>query len=122
MARAMAGSQRYVATELTHFIGRGKKPLEQYDLLKLIMSMGILGESSTLPISLTVNWAGSTCDNAVFSPQVVCFCDIPIADLHIHMRKYSQFGIAFSKTFLAGQGATPVFTFDEKCFWRAAEM
>jgi hypothetical protein len=105
-------TQRYVANELTHFIGRAlSDPERQYDLLKRILSDGVLGEASmgSLPISLTVNWAASTCDNRVFSPQVVCFCDIPVADLHIHMRKYSSFGIAFRKAFLVAQGATPVF-------------
>jgi hypothetical protein len=39
----------------------------------------------------------------------VCFCDIPAADLQVHIDKYSSFGIAFSKAFLVKQGASPVF-------------
>src|SRR5580704_13418599 len=107
----MNNAQRYVSAELTHFVGRGRQPSEQYDLLKRILSSGTLGSHppGSAPISLTVNWGGSSCENSVFSPQVICFCDIPLADLNIHMRKYSQVGVAFSKTFLAGQGATPVF-------------
>ncbi len=38
----------------------------------------------------------------------VCFCDIPLADLAIHARKYSCFGIAFQKRFLVAKGASPV--------------
>jgi hypothetical protein len=48
-------------------------------------------------------------DNQTFVPTVVCFCDIPLSDLSIHMRKYSRFGIAFTRPFLVGKGATPVF-------------
>jgi hypothetical protein len=40
--------------------------------------------------------------------QVVCFCDIPITDLEIHMRKYSRFGLSFLKPFLTKKGANPV--------------
>ena len=39
---------------------------------------------------------------------MVCFCDIPVDDLDIHMEKYGQFGIAFQKEFLLDQGALPV--------------
>src|SRR5689334_24442201 len=44
---------------------------------------------------------------------MVCFCDIPVEDLPLHMKKYSQFGLAFSKGFLIGKGATPVFYVSE---------
>lgn len=40
---------------------------------------------------------------------MVCFCDIPIADLPLHMEKYSRFGLAFKKEFLIPKGARPVF-------------
>jgi hypothetical protein len=39
----------------------------------------------------------------------VCFCDIPVADLSLHIGKYSAFGIAFTKRFLVKRGASPVF-------------
>jgi hypothetical protein len=45
----------------------------------------------------------------MYSARVVCFCDIPLADIPIHMAKYSQFGISFSKRFLTANGASPVF-------------
>lgn len=45
----------------------------------------------------------------MFSTGVVCFCDIPVGDLAFHARKYSKFGIAFTKAFLLNQGANPVF-------------
>ena len=44
-----------------------------------------------------------------FKYEVVCFCDIPEADLGIHVRKYSRFGLGFKKAFLIEKGACPVF-------------
>jgi hypothetical protein len=40
--------------------------------------------------------------------QRVCFCDIPVTDLEIHMNKYSRFGLSFLKRFLIAKGANPV--------------
>ena len=41
--------------------------------------------------------------------RVVCFCDIPVEDLHIHVRKYSNFGLSYLKAYLVDKGASPVF-------------
>ena len=38
----------------------------------------------------------------------LCFCDIPIAELSIHVKKYSCFGLSFSKQFIIGKGGKPV--------------
>ncbi len=40
---------------------------------------------------------------------MICFCDIPLADLDLHMGKYSRFGLSFARPFLVGNGANPVF-------------
>jgi hypothetical protein len=40
--------------------------------------------------------------------RVVCFCDIPVTDLEIHMNKYGRFGLSFLKPFLVRKGANPV--------------
>jgi len=45
----------------------------------------------------------------MYSPEIVCFCDIPVDDLHIHIGKYGRFGLAFLKSFLVERGANPVF-------------
>ena len=45
----------------------------------------------------------------MYSPDVICFCDIPVSDFVIHTRKYSRFGIAFPKSYLLSKGANPVF-------------
>lgn len=104
--------QRYVSDDLTHFLGRGQTELQQFDLLLHVLKTGVLAQPSynvALSPTLTSDYSGSICDDKMFSPQVVCFCDIPVADLAIHMKKYSRFGIAFDKSFLVPQGATPVF-------------
>ncbi len=51
---------------------------------------------------------GPLSGNRVFRGSYVCFCDIPAGDLDIHMRKYSRFGVAFTKEFLLEAGAAPV--------------
>jgi hypothetical protein len=40
--------------------------------------------------------------------RVVCFCDILVGDLEIHMSKYGRFGLSFLKRFLIAKGANPV--------------
>jgi Putative abortive phage resistance protein AbiGi, antitoxin len=45
----------------------------------------------------------------MFKANMVCFCDIPVADLALHARKSSPFGLAFRKSLLLEKGASPVF-------------
>lgn len=104
--------QRYVSDELTHFVGRGKPEAEQYRDLLQILREGVLARPPYDPargLVLTVDYSASMCRNEVFSPEVVCFCDIPPSDFKLHMNKYSRFGLAFQKHFLVAKGATPVF-------------
>lgn len=107
--------QRYVSDELTHFVGRGlsqgsrdQEGAEwQYNLLVGILRSGTLGVNKKK--SVTATEANKFSENQYYKPNVVCFSDIPVPDLAIHMEKYSRFGLAFRKTFLIGQGANPVF-------------
>jgi hypothetical protein len=116
------GVQRYISRELTHFVGRGRSEEEQYAVLvDGILKSGWLRHSPTSPMepieSLESGGVSlSTAPNAtdippgeLYRPQVVCFCDIPVSDLEIHMRKYSPFGLSFLKPFLIDKGANPVF-------------
>lgn len=105
--------QRYVSKELTHFVGRklnGDK--QRYDLFKKIVSDGFLShpphqrnQSGGLIILADLSF----CDRKMYDLECVCFCDIPVADYKIHMKKYSRFGLSFLKSFLIKKGATPLF-------------
>ena len=102
-------TQRYVSKELTHFVGRNEECEEnQYKLLVKILKEGEL-KSRITPYTRAV-WGGQKIsDESLYIHAMVCFCDIPIKDLPIHMRKYSLFGLSFLKSFLVQKGANPVF-------------
>ena len=94
----MAKIQRYVSKELTHFIGRNLNEAKQYDLLIEILRSGWLTHPPHNPnISGNLSINSSANLQEMYSPQVVCFCDIPVDDIDIHMSKGSRFGISFSK-------------------------
>jgi hypothetical protein len=107
-----AGRQQYIGRELSHFVGRGRTPEEQYALLCDVLRSGWLlasppqDKNNTGHIRLHTGKSFSMGEMLV--PQMLCFCDIPVRDLGIHCRKYSPFGLAFSKRFLADRGARPV--------------
>jgi hypothetical protein len=115
--------QKYVSQFLTHFVGRKETASEdQYKvLLKILRSGWLLAPSmvNTKPDELpkrvqqvSYSWPLNISDsdlNSVFLSDVVCFADIPLDDLNIHLEKYSPFGIAFRKDFLLNKGANPVF-------------
>lgn len=106
--------QRYVSDELTHFVGRNQTQQEQYDLLVKILTTGWLRAGGDEALGeehyrLAFQWGRKLSDSELFQPSMVCFCDIPLADLGMHVQKYSRFGLAFSKKFLIAKGAAPVF-------------
>ena len=106
--------QRYVSPDLTHFVGRGRKtPKEQYVVLKTILRQGVLRTPKPeklrrAPYVLDIHQSERLSQNRAYRTSVVCFCDIPLGDLGLHMRKYGRFGLAFTKDFLLEEGATPV--------------
>ena len=105
-------NQRYVSDELTHFVGRrhGREPDGeecQYRLLVDILRSGLLGTQSQVFAGPSKDQRFS--DNQYYKADMVCFSDIPVADLAIHMGKFSRFGLAFNKSFLIERGANPVF-------------
>jgi hypothetical protein len=115
--------QRYVSQELTHFVGRGlKEEKEQYELLLHIIKSGWLkcdpqnrfGQDDDPGAGgYILNIVESVLEEDVYQPAyqplAVCFCDIPLEDLQLHMQKYSRFDISFHKDFLIERGANPVF-------------
>jgi len=113
-AKRVMFTQRYVSDELTHFVGRGRLEEDQYRLLVKIMSDGCLraGGDADLDeghIRLTFRWEQKLSESELFQPSMVCFCDIPVPDLAIHVKKYGRFGLGFGKKFLIEKGAAPVF-------------
>lgn len=110
----MGAMQRYISKELTHFVGRNLREDEQYNILLKIIKEKCISypphktkEKDCTRDSVIVRSKFSS--NNMIVPGMVCFCDIPIDDLGIHISKYSHFGLSFQKAFLIEQGATPVF-------------
>jgi len=104
--------QRYVSTELSHFVGRGQAEEQQFKLLLDILRTGWLTyapHDPTQPRMARLDFSRPISTDEAIKYQVVCFCDIPDTDLAIHVKKYSKFGLAFKKTFLIARGACPVF-------------
>jgi Putative abortive phage resistance protein AbiGi, antitoxin len=105
----------YISDELTHFVGAGLRPNKdkQFELLVTIVSSGILSSSPNPSnwANIAYGWPLRWRNGEFFGFFRACFCDIPLnaEDLAIHVRKYGEFGIAFKKSFLVRQGASPVF-------------
>lgn len=113
--------QRYVSKELTHFVGKGvakKSKKDQYRSLISIINNGWLTHSPLdypiaceppLKTQMTISSVGRVSNNEMYNPKMICFCDIPVGDLHNHIKKYGCFGLSFLKSFLIQKGANPVF-------------
>lgn len=106
------GVQRYVSDELTHFVGRGRDAESQYRLLVHVMREGRLTpppHDADAREGVRIDPEEPISRNRAYEPRVVCFSDIPVGDLDLHIGKYSPFGLAFRKPFCVAQGANPVF-------------
>jgi len=111
----ISASQNYISEELTHFVGaKLNDDNSRYHLLLEILRSGCLSnskENAVLPSGMTqleINESAKLSENEMYIPQMVCFCDIPIEQLSIHISKYGKFGIAFSKDFIVRNGGIPV--------------
>src|SRR5688572_9036628 len=101
----MHRTQRYVSDELSHFVGRGLKTSdEQYDrLIRILTSMELVPPALLTKRGVvhrparTLARRSKECisGNEKYLASVVCFCDIPIEDLPLHIAKYSAFGLSF---------------------------
>ena len=106
--------QRYVSPDLTHFVGQKcKTHKDRYRLLKKILREGRLRAPKPARVRdatyvLLTDTTAKLSSNNAYRGSVVCFCDIPPGDLAIHMEKYGEFGLAFTKDFLMDFGATPI--------------
>jgi len=105
--------QGYVSDELSHFVGRGKSDEESYDILvSKILKTGWLTyapHDPGQPRTAKLDFSKPISADKTIDYQVICFCDIPEAELGIHTRKYGKFGLSFKKLFLIDRGACPVF-------------
>jgi hypothetical protein len=109
--------QGYISPVLTHLAGSTlNSDDERYELLTKILKEGWITypphdqstkTSKEILIQYTKNISEST--NEMYVTSMVCFCDIPITDLQIHVDKYSRFGLAFDKHFIASHGGGPVY-------------
>lgn len=108
----MSDIQRYVSDELTHFVGRSKTEEEQYGLLvnKIIKAGWLMHPPHDLnqKSGYEVRFDALISKNELVNPRIICFCDIPVGDLSIHMAKYGRFALSFRKAFLIEKGANPV--------------
>jgi hypothetical protein len=115
-------NQSNVSEELTHFVGRARSTnAERYALFLQILGHRLndhQARTGWLQASYRDEFGpgmaarsdgrlGLSTNEAVRC-TMLCFCDIPRDQLGVHMKKYGQFGIAFSKQFLLRRGATPV--------------
>jgi hypothetical protein len=116
LPRAVKASlQRYVSPDLTHFVGAKLKSRDaRYKRFEQILKGRLLEARPRLPQmadpyrALEKNPERPLSSNEACTLPAVCFCDIPLSDLPLHMTKYKDFGISFTKDFLADQGATPM--------------
>ena len=102
----------YVSSYLTHFVGHGMAPEEQFALLKKILETRWLTHpphDEQLSLGQRVYPQRLFSHNEMVVPEMICFCDIPEAHLAIHSRKYSHFGIVFDKPYLVREGGKPGF-------------
>lgn len=104
-------TQRYVSSELLHFVGRGMNEDDQFGLFLKILNEGWITHPPHNPNisgNLSVNTSSAISRNEMYSPEITCFADIPLQDISLHMGKYSMIGMSFSKNFIADAGGVPV--------------
>jgi hypothetical protein len=80
---------------------------QQYALLLGILRSTELGTGRELRAGY--NPEARFSGNEYYRANMVCFSDIPVPDLGIHMKKFSRFGLSFRKSYLIEHGANPVF-------------
>jgi len=98
----MTHDNGYISRYLIHWAGKGKPEKERIGILSAI--------AETCRLRLTEN--NFFFDGSIdVRERMVCFTDVPLVHSSEHCKKYSSFGIAFSKLALMNYGAQPVFYF-----------
>lgn len=123
--------QRFASPFLTHFVGRGpiadevpspEREEQQYETLSAILRSRFLADSPDRPPGSFLAYSVGNdplCSNEMVSVSPVCFCDIPLDDLGLHMGKYGEFGLGFERAYLVARGASPAFYVAHDSFVRA---
>ncbi len=83
--------QRFSSHVLWHFTGYGKSHDSAFSVLKSIVA------ESTLRVGMKHEPIHMPDQKTRYGYPVACMCDIPLADLRIHIERYGPFGIAFFK-------------------------
>jgi hypothetical protein len=94
----------YVSNVLTHWVGRGKTPEEQY----FILTNRILKEKELLYGSCPWHFSSKYGGVIKYNIRMISFADIPFSECANHCNKYSHFGLSFDKHYLANCLASPV--------------
>lgn len=104
--------QSYISNTLFHFVGRSAETDEErYKILSTILSSQVLlfdphkNRPNAVPMFRMEDFRKL---GEISSIPAVCFCDIPISNLSLHMSKYSKFGIGLKKQDLCRKGVRPV--------------
>jgi hypothetical protein len=129
--------QRFVSPYLTHFVGHKfidpdspdyeespKREEAQYAVLKAILTSRNLANRPNAPpgvLGYSVGMDTPLSTNEMVGVSVVCFCDIPLDDLGLHMGKYGEFGLCLRKQFLIERGVNPVLYVAEHAFVREVD-
>lgn len=105
----MYNLNQYVSNELFHFVGRHEPTQDkQFGVLMRILENGTLRSTRQRGEVNEIDIQEKVVSGELTKIAAICFCDIPRDALRLHMQKYSQFGISFTKRYLASRGAKPV--------------
>lgn len=110
--------QEYISEFLFHFIGKDiENEAKQYELLKKILREGWISfpphEQQISPGLVEIHSLNTRKLEDMINPKCVCFADIPKNQISLHTKKYSKFGLGFSREFLLLNGANPVYYIEE---------
>ena len=94
----------YVSNVLTHWVGRGRSPEDQYTLI----TQSILRKRELLYSPSRWHFKSKYGGVQNFDIMMVSFADIPFSECAVHCEDFSHFGLSFDKTYLANCLASPV--------------